>query len=120
MRSILRLCAALAAVIEEFAASGGVQLLVEQWRANATEATARARLADERRHESALARGDADALDAGMHRLLAAAARADRDRAAARGGRGPAIGDRHDHDVAMDRHSATVESLQRQIDDLTS
>ena len=49
MRSLFRLCNALAALIEEFAASGGVQILVDSWRSHAEESRSKARLADEKK-----------------------------------------------------------------------
>jgi len=75
MRSLFRLCNALAALIEEFAASGGVQILVDSWRSHAEESRSKARLADEKKLAAALARGDSDYVESVAHGLLVEASR---------------------------------------------
>ena len=118
MTALLKLIAAMARVLEEFAENGGVEIMIDAWRAQREQSKAQARLADEQRLASALARGDLDAIESHAHGLLVAADRANRDRAEAGDLGGSRGGDGDGKSVAVDGAHADAETLQREIDAL--
>ena len=118
MKDLLRVLSALAALIEEFVAAGGVEVLVGAWRARRESAEARARLDEERRLASALARGDMDTVESVAHKLLVAAQRSNSDRGASRSVNRSGFWNGDDHDEFVDGNDADVETMQREIDAL--
>ena len=118
MTALLKLIAAMARVLEEFADAGGVDVMIEAWRAGREQAQAQARLAEEQRLASALARGDLDAVESHAAQLLAEANRANRDRTAARAVDRSGFWHSDDHAEFVGRNDADVETMQREIDAL--
>ena len=115
MTALLKLIAALAKILDEFADAGGVQILIEAWTASREQSKARARLADEQRLASALARGDLDAVESHAERLLVAAEGANRDRGSPRDLDRSDRRDGDDHDGAVGADHSDANALQRQI-----
>ena len=118
MRDLMRLIVAIAAILEEFAASGGVQILTQVWRSKIEQSQAQTRLANERRLASALARGDLDAVESHAAQLLTEASHANRDRTAARAVDRSGFWHGDDHDEFVGRNNVNVETLQKQVDRL--
>ncbi len=115
MTALLKLIAALAKILDEFADAGGVQVMIEAWGASREQSKARARLADEQRLASALARGDLDAVESHAERLLIAAEDANRDRGSARDLDRSDRRNGDDHDRIVGADHSDVDTLQRQI-----
>ena len=120
MKVLFRVLEALSALIEEFVASGGVEILIDTWRARREAAESRARLDEERRLASALARGDVDTVESAAHKLLVAAERSNRNRGASRRVNRSGFWNSDNHDESLGRDNADVEGVQKEIDRLIS
>ena len=120
MRSLLRVLAALAVLVEQFVEDGGVGIVLDAWRARRDESKARSSLDDERRVASALARGDLATVESNAERLLSEAREANDRRREASDQRRPRSRDSDGQPEPLGRDDASAESMQREIDQLIS